>query len=169
MSVLAQVASALEPWNTYWHDHDAVSTGVTAAHIAAILVAGGLAIAADRMSLRVLKRSAAERAMHAAELRDVHRPVLFGLAIIVISGLLMVTSDIEEFVVQPIYWIKMGLVVVLLINGAMLQKSETRVMAGSALPPATSNEAEWARIGKFARVSMTLWVVIAIVGVVLAS
>jgi uncharacterized membrane protein len=169
MSILTQLASALEPWQTYWHDHDAVSTGITAAHVAAIVVAGGLAIAADRMSLRVLKRSSAERSAHASELRDVHRPVLMALALIVITGLLMAAADIEEFFEKPIFWIKMGLIVVLLINGAMMQKSEGRVLAGTASPPATSNEAEWARIGRFARVSMTLWVVITIVGVVLAS
>lgn len=169
MSILLQVASVLEPWKTYWHDHDAVSTAITATHVAAIVIAGGLAIGADRTTLRFMRRSADERFMHAEELHAVHRPVLMALAAVVVSGLLMAGSDIQEFAEKPIFWIKMGLILVLLINGAMLQKSEARVLRGTATPPVPSNEAEWARIGTYARVSMTLWVVITIAGVILAS
>jgi hypothetical protein len=165
MSVLTQLATSLEPWKTFWSDNDVVSTAVTATHIAAIVVGGGLAIAADRMTLRMRGRAAAERITHAREIRAVHRPVIIALALIVISGLLMAASDIEEFAEKPIFWIKMGLIAVLLVNGLMLQKSEGRILEGDG----GMTDDSWSRLATFSRVSMTLWVVITVVGVVLAS
>jgi uncharacterized membrane protein len=165
MSILQQLVTVLEPWKTFWADHEAVSTAVTATHIAAIVVGGGLAIAADRMTLRMRNRDNAQRLAHAREIKDVHRPVIAALSLVVISGLLMAASDIEEFFENPVFWIKMGLIVVLLINGLMLQKSENAILENDG----AMTDTLWGRLSMFSRVSMTLWVVITVAGVVLAS
>jgi uncharacterized membrane protein len=167
MSIVQTLATTLEPWKTYWSDHDAVSTTVTTVHVVGIVIAAGLAIAADRMTLRVLRRRDDERTMHARELRDVHRPVVAALVAVVISGLLMAASDIEEFFAKPVFWIKMGLILLLLINGMMLQKTESRVFDDTSRTG--SLDEVWTRLALFARVSMTLWIATTIAGMVLAS
>lgn len=169
MSVLHQLTVALEPWKTYWADHTSVSNAITAGHVVALLLGGGLAIAADRMTLRVVRRSAPERAMHAQELHDTHRPVVIAIAFIVLTGLLMLGSDIAEFVAKPIYWIKMGMVVLLLINGLMLQRAEMRVLAGTTNSNAMSPDGLWKHIALYARFSITLWIAITVAGIVLAG
>lgn len=167
MSIVQQLATTLEPWKTYWADHDGVATAVTTVHVVCIVIAAGLAIAADRMTLRVRRRSDEERMVHARELHDIHRPVLGALALIVVSGVLMAGSDIEEFFGKPVFWVKMGLIVLLLINGVMLQKYENRLIGANDNRDAAT--ADWARLSVFARISMTLWIAIAIAGMVLAS
>jgi hypothetical protein len=77
----------------------------------------------------------------------------------------MAASDIEEFFENPVFWIKMGLIVVLLINGLMLQKSENAILENDG----AMTDTLWGRLSMFSRVSMTLWVVITVAGVVLAS
>lgn len=168
MSVIQQLAMTLEPWKTYYADHDGVSTAITAIHVAAIVIAGGLAIAADRMTLRVVKRASHDRALHIRELHDVHRPVIFALIAIVFTGLLMAASDVEEFTAKPVFWIKMGLIAVMLINGLLMQKAESRVMQDTSGSNAAADPL-WSRLSTFARVSMVLWITITIAGVVLAS
>jgi uncharacterized membrane protein len=167
MSIVQQLAAALEPWKTYWADHDVVSTAVTTTHVVCIVIAAGLAIAADRMTLRVRRRADNERLLHARELRELHRPVLAALTVVVISGVLMAGSDIEEFFGNPVFWVKMGLIVVLLINGLMLQKYESRLLSSTEGGDVAT--ADWSRLSVFARVSMTLWIATTIAGMVLAS
>ena len=82
----------------------------------------------------------------------------------------MASADIEEFLVEKkIFWVKMGLIVLLVINGVLMQKSETRVLLGAADAGGTDDTVLWKKMGAFARVSMLLWVVITIVGVFLAG
>src|SRR3954466_12127392 len=111
------LVSMLQPWNEFYAHSKLAETIVVFLHIGGILLAGGLAVAADRGSLRAMKIAAGERHHYTRELASVHRWVLAGLTLVIISGLALLASDIETFFGSWIYWIKMALFVLLLING----------------------------------------------------
>ena len=165
-----ELASFFSPWNTLYSGSKALSTGVTSVHILALLFGGGLALAADRSTLRALKRPAAERAHQLQELRAVHRPVLVALTVLFASGVAMATADVETFAVSPYFWVKMGLVVTLLANGLYLTNVENRlnVLAVTELPP-DRGPGLWRHLRRASVLSLTLWGLTALAGAVLAG
>src|SRR6266481_3574356 len=120
------------PWNKFYSDSKLTETLVQFAHTAGLVVAGGIAIATDRGTLRAAKWTDADRRHHLDELAVLHRTVIAGLTIIVLSGLAMLSSDLETFWGSWIYWVKMFLVVLLLANGAQMLGIEKKLRADSA-------------------------------------
>jgi hypothetical protein len=167
MSALARISDVLKPWNTAFSNSTAISTTVTTVHIVALLFAGGLAIAADRTTLRALRASADARRRQLDELAAVHRPVLGFLALLFASGLLLATSDVETFATSPVFWVKLSLVTLLVINGAVLQRTEARLRSDDG--PTDIASPLWRRLRISTYASLTLWTATAITGVVLAN
>lgn len=160
-SALARVA---EPWSHAYSNSKVLATLVTFGHIASLLLAGGLAVATDRGTLRALRLAAAERGRHLAELAGVHRLVVAGLALSVITGLLLFASDVDTFIVSWIFWLKMGMVLLLLANGLMMTTAERSLARdANAMSPA------WMRLRRAAIASMVLWYAIALAGVALVN
>ena len=165
MSFIASLAGALAPWQSLYADSRVVSTLVTATHVITLLVGGGLAIAADRMTLRALKRPASERVFHMQELGAVHRPILWALVLLFVSGVALAAADVQTFAGSWVFWVKLGLVALLLVNGAVLYWTETRIArADGAQQPAL-----WRRLGLTARLSLGLWLLTAVAGTLLTS
>jgi uncharacterized membrane protein len=154
----------LKPWSDFYSHSKGAETIVTFLHIGGLLLAGGLAVAADRSSLRALRFPARQRAEQMKELAAVHRWVLTGLTIVALSGLLLLTSDIETFFGSWIFWTKMGLVVLLLINGFMM----TRVENGLALDAGDASP-HWATLKRTAVSSLALWFTITLAGLALVN
>ena len=77
------------------------------------------------------------------------------------SGLLQVGADVGTFVASRIFWLKMALVVLLLVNGVLILGGERQVER--AAPRA------WARLHATAVVSLVLWFVITLAGVALTN
>jgi hypothetical protein len=138
--MIEQLAALFAPWQSLYSDSAVVSTTITSLHIVSMLIGGGLAIAADRTTLRG----------RADDIKDVHRIVLLALVVMFISGVLMAAADFEAFAASKIFWLKLALVLFLVINGAMLQRKT-------------------ARRRFHARASQLLWTATAIVGVVLTN
>src|SRR5262245_45834176 len=86
-----------KPWSDFFGHSKVTETVVTFLHVGGLLFAGGVAVAMDRGTLRMLRIPAPERSRHLADLAAAHRWVLTGLAVIAVSGGLLVTSDIETF------------------------------------------------------------------------
>lgn len=168
MQIVQELARVFEPWNSLYANSAIVSTTVTALHIVTLVVSGGLAIAADRSTLRALRKPAAERMHQLRELRAVHRPVLVWLSLLMISGALLAAADVKTFATSIVFWVKMGIVALLLVNGALLFRAERRLAESLELGFA-SPERSWRRLGLFARVSLSLWIVITVLGVVLTN
>jgi uncharacterized membrane protein len=154
----------LKPWNEFYSHSKTTETIVLFLHVGGLLLAGGLAIAADRGTLRALRAAAAERTVHVRELGAVHRWVLTGLTAVVVSGVALLTSDIETFFPSWLYWTKMAFVVLLLINGLMM----TRVEQGLARDPSETSP-HWRALHRTAVSSLVLWFTITALGVALAQ
>lgn len=164
MLIPESLVHALQPWNDYYSHSKGAAIVVTSLHVGGTLLAGGLAIAADRGTFRAMRLPIEERPRHLRDLADVHRLVLGGLTIVVISGLLLFASDVETFAGSWVFWTKMALIVVLLVNGLVMTRTE-RVLAGD---PASASHA-WTRLHRIASVSVTLWFLVLFAGVALAN
>ena len=154
--------SLTKPWADFYSDSKLAETLVTFAHVGALLVGGGIAIAADRTTLRTA--SDVERKRHLLDVGESHRAVVISLVVVVLSGLLLFASDVESFWGSWIYWTKMGLVVLLLVNGLRMQGIERR----AAADPVVST-AHWSAFRGAAMVSLALWLVTSLAGVALLS
>jgi hypothetical protein len=161
---LQEITRALAPWNALYSNSKAVSTAVTSVHVLSLMVGGGLAIAADRTTLRFARRTAPARAAHLEELHAVHRPVLLALVVLFVSGVLLTAADIETFVGSAIFWVKLGFVAVLLVNGIALVLTENR-LRGAA--PAT--DALWKRMRVLSVASLALWMLTVALGTLLVG
>ena len=93
------------------------------AHLVGLL-GGGLALAADRATLRIASATPADRLRHLSELRAIHRPVLAGLTLTFSSGLLMLSADLEMYLDSRVFWVKMVLIGLLIANGCALRHTE---------------------------------------------
>jgi uncharacterized membrane protein len=158
------LVDALKPWNDFYSHSKAAETIVQFLHVGGLLLAGGLAIAADRGTLRALRIAASDRAHYTNELTSVHRWVLTGLSVVVLSGLALLASDLETFWGSAIFWIKMAFVVILLVNGLFMTRAEAALRRdASEASPA------WQSLHRTAVSSLMLWFIITALGLALVN
>src|SRR5271169_3436902 len=118
------ISGFLENWTSFYSNHGVVRTVVGFLHIGGLVIGGGCAISADRLTLRAARRGAAERALQLDALRSTHRIVLISLAAVLVSGLFMFAADSDNFLHSILFWVKMGLVAALMVNGFLLTRAE---------------------------------------------
>ncbi len=147
-------------WAHLYEDNKLVSAGVTWVHLAGILLGGGAAVVADREALW-FDPADEHRARDLARWRSVHTWVIAGLALTFASGLLMLFSDLKTFLPAALYWIKMGLVVVLLGNGWIRLKAERRLEIGG--------DGALRAFRATSVVSLVLWFTILLLGMLLTT
>lgn len=140
---------AIESWASLYANHAALKTAVQFLHVGGLLAGGGCAIAADRTTLLVFRMEAAARALQLGFLKTTHRVVVGGLACTIASGLLLLGADLDTFLYSKVFWLKMGLLALLLANGAVLLAAERRVERGDARG--------WARLRGSSVASLVLW------------
>ena len=170
MISIEQIAGWCKPWNDAFAHSKLISGSVTGAHIIALLLGGGLAIAADRLTLRAHSRDRAVRINQLHEVQAVHTPVLAGLAVLFISGVMLALADVETFLPSPVFWIKLALVTLLVINGGLLTHTERALGAAiSTAEPSAAEETLWSRARLLAWSSIALWTSTAVVGIVLSN
>jgi uncharacterized membrane protein len=162
MYLLKSIEEIFAPWQNFYSDSSYLPTIVTALHLIGMLVGGGLAIAADRATLRISHEQPGERERHLGELNAIHRPVLIALAILFLSGVLMVASDVATFLSSPILWVKLGLVALLVFNGVVLERTETALRRGN-------EKSSWGKLRVAAKCSIGLWMATLVAGVVLVN
>lgn len=165
MTFIPALAHALAPWNSLYADSKIVASLVTGIHLVGLLFGGGLAIAADRSTLRALKRAPADRAAALAELHAVHRPVLIALGVTFASGIALAAADVETFLGSPIFWGKLGIVALLLINGGVLRHTERGLRRDGAV----TETRLWRRLATTAYLSLFLWTCTVLAGTVLVN
>lgn len=155
------IASFLETWTSFFSNHAAVRTLIGFFHIGGLVIGGGCAISADRLTLRAARRSVAERASQLETLRGSHRIVVFSLAAVTLSGLLLLAADMENFLHSVFFWMKMGLVFALLVNGFVLTRAERRAE--------TDAVRGWRWLTVTSTVSVVLWMLTTLAGAALPN
>ena len=156
------LVALVQPWADYYSDSHLAQTLVTFAHIGGLLVGGGIAIAADRTTLRMT--SDVDRKRHLLDVSNAHRVVVGSLIVVVLSGILLFASDVEAHWESWIFWVKMALVAVLLVNGARMRSIERRASTDSVL-----SVAHWGAFRGTAITSLVLWLATTLAGVALLS
>ena len=168
MSMLERAVEVVAPWQTVYENSTLLSTSVIALHLTALLIGGGLAIAADRSTLRVGNTVPDDRQRQLAELGAVHRPVLAALTVLFVSGVALTAADLETYIVSPVYWIKFGFIVLLLVNGVVMTRTEGALRRDSALAPAVA-QSLWRRMRASAWTSIALWIATLVLGTALVN
>ncbi len=163
MTVIQQVAQLVAPWANFYNNSTVAQSAVTFGHFGGMMTAGGLALSADRATLRAGQETEA-RTRSLADLATVHPIVVGALAVTAISGLLMFAADLESLVVMKVFWLKMGLVGLLLANGWQMVRTERRLELGD---PADARG--WRRLRTASVVSLVLWFAVVLVGSILPN
>lgn len=170
---VGQVDAFAEPWRRLYSHSTLISTLVLFGHIAGLLVGGGLALSADRATLRVNGADDGERRRHLDELARLRLPVGLAFGVALVSGALLFFADVEAFATSRIFWAKMALIVLLLMNVAIMTRVEAALRTGHAdgglESPGEASERLWRRRRTSAVVSVVLWFVLVLAGTALAS
>ena len=119
----------VETWASVYANSPAVRSGVTFAHVGALIVGGGSAVAADLGTVRALRRDDDTLQAEIARLHGTHRLVITSLVVIVTSGLLLMLTDFDAYVASTAFWIKLGTFAGLIANGAALSRMDATVFA----------------------------------------
>ena len=165
------LVGAAEPWATLYSDSGVIRTVVVSLHLVPLVLGGGVAVATDRDTL-ALRPATDEvgRARMLSGLGAVHRWVGPALAVTIVSGVLLLLADLEQFLGSRIYWVKMLLVGALLVNGLAMMRAE-RGLAAQATGAAWDERAAdaWRKIRRTSILSLALWTTIVVVGVALVN
>ena len=155
------LSDLMTTWASVYANHAALRTSVAFIHVGALIVGGGLAVAADRALLKACTLDDTARRAQLSHLIGTHRTVLISLALIGMSGVLLFAADFDTYRYSRLFWAKMGLVALLLVNGAVLWRAETRAQGG--------DQAAWSLLRVTAITSIALWLFTTLGGVALPN
>ena len=164
MPDLESLVQFAKPWAKFYSKSSPAQALLLFTHLAGVLGGGGLAIAADRAMWKARSATDETRARLLAEVDGLHRPVLIGIVMAVVSGVVMTAADLETFLTSPIWWGKMVAFALLLVNGKWLQSLER----GMQRSPVTATTA-WSKLALSSRFSYTLWFAVVLGGVLLKN
>lgn len=151
----------IDAWVSCYANHAALRTGIAFMHIGGLVAGGGSAISADLSIIAAARAGSATGALHRQLLQHSHRIVVFGLVALAISGLLLLAADAETFLYSRIFWLKMGLLLLLLLNGGLLLRRERQVRV--------SEPRTWTRLRHVAIASLILWFLTTLAGAALPN
>jgi len=137
-------------WGSYYANHAVVRTLVTFAHVGGLVAGGGAAMTADRGILSAAARSVSERASQLTAIHNAQAVVRGGLLTVIASGVLLFAADVDTYLPSKLFWTKMALVALLVVNGAALTAAERR--------------ASWGTLRWTAIASLTLWALTTLTG-----
>jgi uncharacterized membrane protein len=151
----------IESWVSLYANHAALRTGVEFLHISGLVAGGGCAITADLVTISAVRDGSAARPTQLHLLNRTHPIVVLGLLGLAVSGLLLFGADVQTFLYSRIFWLKMGLMLMLLINGLLLLRGERQLRRGDAQA--------WARLHHTAVASLVLWFLTTLAGAALPN
>ena len=154
------MAALLGAWADLYGGSSLVAIAVTFLHLAGLLAAGGIALALDRSVLRAVKDPTPSSSV-LEELSASHSVVIGGMALIVITGVLMTAADASFYLSSGVFWLKMILFAVLTANGWVLKRHGDGLLEDGLV------HERLVRLGTALRRSAFLWFATLLAGVVL--
>ncbi len=154
MSVPSTLLTAVHWWSSAYSDHRLLSVGIRFLHLSGLMIAGGTAFFVDGSILRAWRRGAADRSRAMEVLAPSHRMVIPALSLAAASGVLMTLADADAILHSAVYWVKMALLLLLLLNGYGILRAERTA-------------APWQRLALGAATSLALWLAILFAGALL--
>jgi hypothetical protein len=148
-------------WAAVFANHPLLRTAVDFVHIGGLVAAAGCALTADLATITAARRTPDSRDAQLGLLGRTHPIVVSGFAALTVSGLLLLAADVSTFLHSTLFWIKMGLVGLLVINGALMLAAERRARRGVT--------GSWGRLHALAVGSLVLWTVTTLVGAALPN
>jgi hypothetical protein len=155
------LAQIIGSWSSLYSNHAALRTAVEFTHIGGLVAGGGCAITADLATLTAAREGAAARATELQLLTRTHWIVVIGLTAVFASGLLLLVADVDTYWYSRVFWLKMGMVALLLGNGVLLLKGEQLARRGDARA--------WTRLHYAATTSLLLWLLTTLAGAALPN
>jgi hypothetical protein len=167
-----QLDAFVEPWRRLYAQSPLLSTVILFGHLGGLLAAGGLAVAAERATLRLDPTDDSERRRHLDDLERLRTPIWIAFAVALVSGALLFLADVEAFAASPIFWTKMSLVGLLIAATSLTARLDTALRrdgdAGTSAETAVRAR-QWRRRRASGVVTALLWFGLVLVGAALAS
>lgn len=163
MTLIHQLAAVVAPWADFYNASKVAQTAVTFGHFGGMMTAGGFALAADRSTLRAATGEDRERIAHLRELRSIHPLVVGALVVTGTSGLLMFAADLDNLATSSVFWLKMSLIALLVINGYLMVRAERRLQLNPVDGP------QWHRLKTASIASLGLWFAVVLAGSILPN
>ena len=155
------LSNLLETWSSVYANHAALRTALAFTHVIGLIASGGCAVTADLATITAARDGSVARMVEMQLLKRTHRIVVAGLLALFVSGVLLLAADADTYWYSRVFWIKMGLIALLLANGALLLAGERRVRMGDAR--------EWTRLHYAAVSSLVLWSLTTLAGAALPN
>jgi uncharacterized membrane protein len=155
------MAQWITTWAAVFANHPLLRTAVDFVHIGGLVAAAGCALTADLATIAAARSTPDSREAQLRVLDRTHPIVVIGLAALITSGLLLLGADVSTYLHSTLFWIKMGLVGLLVINGALMLAAERRARRGGT--------GSWVRLHALAVGSLVLWTVTTLVGTALPN
>jgi hypothetical protein len=149
-----------ESWSALYSGSPALRSLLAFVHIGGLVAAGGAAVSTDVATLKVLAQGGMALRLEMERLRATHRLVIVGLALVVVSGVLLMFADLDAYLQSTAFWIKMTLVLALLANGGLL------IRAGR---PTEHTRREALRLRIVSIASLALWFGTTLLGAILPN
>jgi uncharacterized membrane protein len=169
---VGQIDAFAEPWRHLYSQSPLLSTLILFGHLGGLLAAGGLTVAAERATLRVDPQSDTDRRRHLADLAQLRGTIRAAFAVSLVSGAMLFFADVEAFAASRIFWTKMTLVALLLVNTLVTARLDSALRRGddAAAPDMSAARTRaWHRRRAGAIASATLWFGLVFVGAALAA
>jgi hypothetical protein len=75
----------------------------------------------------------------------------------------MLAADLESLAVSPVFWVKMGLIALLLFNGYQMLQTERRLQLNPV------DQRQWNRLRAASLLSLALWFTVVLAGSILPN
>jgi hypothetical protein len=159
---LTDASALMKWWSSLYSDHTNLSNAITFLHLAGLIVGGGAAVTTDRQILKAWRAGGDRRHAVLDDVSAVHAFVIGGLVLTILTGALMMFADFDTFRASKLFWIKMGGVGVLIVNGALLGWAER-------LARQTSGRRGWPVLATISTISLFAWLTVLGLGTWLKS
>jgi len=165
---LATMVALAEPWQRLYAHSTIIPTLVLFGHVSGLFVAGALTFSTEVGALRLDSTDDAARRRYLGGATPARTAAAAALAVAIISGVLLFLADLEAFAVSRVFWTKMGLVGLLLLNALAASRLDARLLRADDAA-ADQHEGLWRRRRASARATAVLWFALILSGSALAS